>query len=63
MLGLKNTVDKGRERLIERWLLAPWSMLFPPNDMTFAEIDAALDRIQDRVAECRRIYPYTKPTE
>jgi hypothetical protein len=57
---IADMVQTSRAAMVRRWLLEP-EINPPPNDLTFREIHAALDRIEERVEECRRLYPWSAP--
>jgi hypothetical protein len=61
--SLAPLIAVSRRAALKRWLMRlDYVAQDPPNDMSFGEIDAALDQLQVRIDECRKLYPFSKPT-
>lgn len=59
---LAQAIDQSRRSMIKRWLMnLELTVMPPPNDLTFKEINLALDQIVERVNECRKLYPWSAP--
>lgn len=55
-LDIKVQAKKARISIIKRWVVDP-QINVEPDDITFGEMHAALDELQDRIDEVREMYP------
>jgi hypothetical protein len=58
---IADMVETSRASMVRRWLLGHDDGIGPPNDLTFKEINLALDEIEARVEKCRKLYPWSPP--
>lgn len=60
--NLVDNIRRARKEIIKSWLMHPLRHVVP-QDVSFEEINEQLDKLQDRINECRRLYPWKRKAD